>query len=45
MQDIMYYVNVYTNIPDAIEFQEQKSNEDIDKVVKIKTDYMEYYND
>jgi len=45
MQDIMYYVNVYTNIPDAIEFQEQKSNEDIDRIVKIKKDYMEFYND
>jgi len=40
--DIMYYIHVYTNIPDAIEFQEQKSNEDIDRIVKIKTDYMEY---
>ena len=43
MQEILYMTNVFLNVPAAVEYQEQKSNENIDRVVKIKTDYMEFY--
>jgi hypothetical protein len=41
MQDIIYHVLVYTNIPDAVEFQEEKRNMDIDREVTVRAAMME----
>ena len=40
MQDIMYMMYVFTNVPDAIEFQEQKRNMDIDREVTVRKEMM-----
>ena len=41
MQDIMYHINVFLNVPSAIEFQEQKRNMDIDREVTVRKEMME----
>jgi hypothetical protein len=40
MLDIMYHVLVYTNIPDAVEYQEQKRNVDIDREITVRSEMM-----
>jgi len=42
MQDIMYMLYVYTNMPGAIDFQEKKRDMDIDREIKIRQEMMEY---
>lgn len=37
----MYHVMVYTNIPDAVEYQEGKRDMDLEREVKVRSEMME----